>query len=294
MQISKLFLVYNPIAGRGRAERVARSFSSLFKAKGFEVEVRRSQPEYDRNDPSWDLPDHSVLFCFGGDGTLSGMIPLAVRSRAPIYMVPFGNESLFARGFGMSRDVNTALNALARGTIFEMKVPYVEQLPFTSMVTVGLDAHVVADIASTRTGPIGHIGYVVPSLRAMFGFKPRKITVSVNGQVAVEEKLGYLIVGRTSEYARGLKLVPEASADAPDLAVRFYPFERTLDYTRLLPPLLLGRAVSTRGSELFRGTEVQVASSDGTLAVQSDGDYVGQTPVQIRLTEDKLRVLTVR
>lgn len=290
MRFHHLLILYNPISGRGLAATLAQRFHDQLKVLGAHIDCRPSQPHYNHKDPSWILPPESAIICLGGDGTLAGIIPLAVRANAPVYMVPLGNESLFARAFGMDRSLSTLMRALDTSPITEMQLPQVEQRYFTSMVSVGLDAEVVGEIARTRRGPIGHIGYVLPALRVIKRYHSAAITLEVDGKRALDSQRGFLIIGRTAQYARQLRLVPEAHAAKPTLAARFYPFTHSWHYLRWLPALCFGQAVSTAGSILIQGCSFEIKTST-QAAVQADGDYVGTTPVKIELTGDRLKIL---
>ncbi len=272
-----LAIVYNPASGLGRAGTVAASLRAALQTDGHSaVLVESSRGGTD--DPRLSAVEGVVVI--GGDGTLMGLLPALQRTGRPFVLVPGGNESLAARYCGMSADPAEIRARIERWQPVAHRVGVASGRLFFTMVSCGFDADVVARIAAGRRGPIGHRGYLRPTLLAVFGYRAPCITLTVDGVPAVSGEAGYVIVANNPTYARKLDPVPEASTASDTLAARFIPRAGIGFALRGVFRALIGGPINTSGSRLFRGTAFEI-STDLPRAVQSDGELLGETPVTI-------------
>lgn len=282
---------YNPISGGGRAKRAATELAELFSSAGIPCSTFETRPRYEPGEVEQHLRSIVALVVAGGDGTIMGLLEPLALTQVPVYMMGFGNESLFARAFGMAPNPRAAFAAVERMAVTRHFYATVNDRPFFSMVSVGLDSEVVSRIAKSRTGPIGFRGYVGPTCAGLLGFRVPKISLSVRGEPVVEEELGYINIASSPHYARSLNPVADASTTHEELVARFYPHRSTWWYLTWLPSLLLGRPIPARRSRRFAGTEMSLSTVPSGVPVQADGECVGETPVLIRRSSRMLLVL---
>src|SRR5262252_3893781 len=120
----KLKLIYNPVAGRGRARKQIGQAVAYLRQRGANVDcVPSANPEHltriaaESSREGW----NRVVVC-GGDGSLN----LAVREfdleRGTLALLPLGSADDFARVAGIPRTVDGACDAILYGKTREVDV----------------------------------------------------------------------------------------------------------------------------------------------------------------------------
>ncbi|MHC4220433.1 MAG: diacylglycerol/lipid kinase family protein, partial [Planctomycetota bacterium] len=115
MASATVLILYNPVAGGGRAERAATRLDVLLRGAGYETDLATTRPETgdDRVDHA---PAARALVVVGGDGAVRAAAVTAIRGRTPLYHVPCGTANLFAREFAMTRHPDRLLEALKQNS----------------------------------------------------------------------------------------------------------------------------------------------------------------------------------
>ncbi|XHC26255.1 MAG: diacylglycerol/lipid kinase family protein [Phycisphaerales bacterium] len=247
----KLVIVFNPISGRGEGPRLAQVLQRELGTRGdghevvlFEVgpaAVRRDlvpvlegQPEPGANSKRTHPADGLIVI--GGDGTVHSCAKPAAVTSTPLYHFPTGTENLFAREFGMDRDLRTvraAIDNLMQHELAGRPMPRIDLAEcngrsFLLMASVGVDANIVNRLCRKRTGRISHFSYAPHILAELIRPWSRPMTITVDGQTVVERRKGMAVVANSRQYAMRV-----------DPAQRGH--DRRVARCRLLPGELMGR-----------------------------------------------------
>lgn len=213
-----------------------------------------------------------VAVFFGGDGSLQHAADEAIRSGTPVYHVPAGNENLFARHFGMTRDPRVLLRAIAAWNIHRIDVGRCQGKPFLLMCSFGPDAGVIHRLAAGRRRAIGHAAYFGPVLRELIAPRLGPIRVVADGRTIVDDQRGLVVVANAPPYGLGIDPAPRASPSDGVLDVVFFPCRSR---TRLLAWLIGSRiGVHMLDRELVyeRARSVLVQANGSRVCSQLDGE----------------------
>jgi diacylglycerol kinase (ATP) len=261
-----LVLYFNPRSGSGAAERVAETLSRALKVHGHEAK------HVEANGASTGIEAADAMVVIGGDGTVHSILDKAAAASLPIYHFPTGTENLFAREFGMNRQVPTLLAALEEKRIVEVDIARCAGRPFIIMCGVGPDASVVHRLARTRTGRITHWSYARPIFAELRDPALAPLSVWVDGEEVVSERSGWLVVANSRQY--GLRMDPARHADITDglLDVVFFAARSSWG--------VLGWGAITRlrlqhhfkSATHARGREVRIECPERALPMQLDGE----------------------
>lgn len=292
MNARSVGIVYNPIAGKGSSGSVSERLKLHLEENGFEVRMRESDPHGDSRETCEFVKSVDVLIVAGGDGTLMSFLPVLVMTDTPVYMLPTGNESLFAREFGMSRFPADVVRTLRTGEISRHYVGKINDTYFFEMISLGVDSEVVEMVAHSRGGPIKHKGYFLPALRAFRSHRPPQLILTVDGRRRIDGEEGYLIIANTRQYALGLGFVPEADSTQAELSARFFPYRRSFGWLAWVLRCAVGKALPGSYPPLFRGKRFEVDVIDReSYPVQADGEHIGQSPAVITISDEIINVL---
>src|SRR4051812_28890105 len=199
MKRQTILIFANPIAGRGKAQRIAGVLEEALKARGYVVKVFFNKIE------STEKIDGRVkaAIVIGGDGTLRGVAQWAIDSvfpsqeamcasgelaqlPYPLLIVPMGTANLMGKHLGVRwSDENIGEEvaaALAAGNVQRLDVARTEGGIFLLMAGVGFDAWVVHELDRIRSGPIDLMTYIMPAVKAIAEYRFPVLEVRVDGK----------------------------------------------------------------------------------------------------------------
>jgi len=290
--IRKICIVFNPISGKGKSSVQAELLKRELASAGCTVNLQPSAKSYAEGVLESLLNDIELLVIVGGDGTLLPFLSLASDLKVPVYMYPTGNQSLFARHFGMKRDLSRLILAIKKPKIEPHQYATLNDHNFFCMASVGLDAEIVKEVSKDRVAPVGNLGYVLPTLRSLLKSKPPTLSIEHDGQLLLEKVKGYLIIANTPQYALDLNLLRAASSQQAKIEAMFLAVSSSAELILMFAKALVGIDLS-KSSKCFRFSEqsYKVWSEQDNTAVQADGDFLGELPIEIKRADNPLLVL---
>lgn len=285
----KIGIIFNPVSGSGESPAAANRLQNYLLGHDVESALLESAHTYDQALEEF-ASAVDFLVVAGGDGTLLPLLDALSSTGTPVYMIPTGNESLFAREFGMTSDFSQFLRSARANKVGIHHLASINGSLFFTMASIGFDSCVVKEVAAERTGPIGHIGYVKPSFRALRCFHPPQFEVIVDGRPVVSGKQGFLVISNNKQYALRLYFNRDADSRKQELKATFMPCRNFLSYLGWQLRCLAGRLSDAPSALRLSGIKFEVRTS-APYPVQIDGEFFGSTPVSIAASPRTIRVL---
>jgi len=288
----RALIVANPIAGRGKGAEAARELEEGLRQLGVPTAVQLTRTRGDAQEmvASCD-PEVDLVVAVGGDGTLREVLEGLNDAEVPVGILPLGTANVLAHELGLPRDVHATLEILAEKHTRKVDVATVNgELSF--MVTgVGVDAMTVREVERSRRGPITKFSYFGPVLRTLSRYRAPRLKVEVDGE-GLPEEYGLVLVSNTINYGGLLNLDAETRLD--DGRFEVYLFRAQTIWALLAYGLrgLLGRLPGGLG-ELRRARSVKITAAE-PVPYQIDGDYRGETPLDITVSDCPVRLLVPR
>ncbi len=277
----RALVVANPIAGRGKGSTVSQEIAEGLKSLGVPTELyltgkrgdarARLRVEGERSD---------LVVCVGGDGTLSEVFSGLMEPSIPVGVVPMGTANCLGVELGLPRDVHSALEVFGRRNIQAIDVAQVNgQLSFL-VAGIGIDGLAVREVERRRTGPISKASYVRAVLSVLGRYRPPKLTVEIDGK-ELKGNFGLVLAANTRNYGGFLHLAPDTKLDDGLYEVYLFP---TGTRRELLMAALRGtlRSLPAGPVTMQRARHVVVRSED-PVPIQVDGDYRGETPLELEI-----------
>jgi diacylglycerol kinase (ATP) len=283
---------YNPgslrataIFGRRARERHLRPF----RLPGVEFQVHADREPLDSPE--------AALF-FGGDGTLHHYLPSLIERQIPFLVVPIGSGNDFAHAVGVS----SPSRALAAWQKYVAGEPVVRAVDAGEIVHAGgktcycCVAGAGLDSATNRLANAwpawlrSRGGYALSVVLATATYRAAKMTVESGAAPPVAEPAMMVAVANAPSYGAGMEIAPRARLDDHLLDVCFVRRVNKLRLLRLFPRVYCGRHVNLPQVAYFQTDTVRLMS-EPRRDVYADGEYVGRTPVEIRVLPAALRVI---
>ncbi len=286
-----VLILANASSGRGRGRVGAQHVADRLRAGGYRVVVVPVGPGTDNGALADHILRSNAVVAAGGDGTVhhaAAAILAAARAAgsepAPIYHLPWGNENLFAREFGMDRRTPTLLRALAERTVAKVDVAWIRSggdnaspaRLFLIMAGFGPDASVIHRLDAVRTRAVGHLAYVRPILAELWSPTFPRLRVSIDGRRVVDRAQGMLVVANSRQFATRLDPARRASLRDGVLDAVFMPCRSVARAIRWAYLCRFRAQFGERTLVYEHGREIVVERCDGNpgLACQIDGESV--------------------
>ncbi len=296
-------VIYNPVAGRGRASKLAESVEQCLKDAGCEVQVFATEKAGDGKRLALELsPKVQRIFVVGGDGTLrevaSGV--LSAGGTAALAHIPLGNANVVARELGVPLDPEAAIPALLQGEAESFDVLEVNDHLVLAMVGVGYDAQLAASMESARSGfgrnwyrRYGDSLYGVVGAYCLLKPELRRFDLVADGDILYGEFTG-CIVSNMRTYAKGW--APNPEADPQDGQLNYSALKPGPYPTTLLSLLAAARKRALPTDLATRGTATDILiSASNPFHWQADGDAMGlASELRIHLRPKCLRLIVPR
>jgi diacylglycerol kinase (ATP) len=239
----------------------------------------------------------STALIFGGDGTVNRHLAQLHHYKIPTLVVPTGSGNDFAKGLGI-RSVDIALQAWKQFCADQKNVKEIDlgviragskETLFCCVAGVGMDAE--ANARANRMPPWlkSRGGYVLAALQSLIAFKPAEMNIMAEGR-EIRRSAFFIAVGNALSYGGGMKVTPQATLDDGLLDVCLVSKMNKLKLLCWVPTIFFGEHLRLKEVEYFQATQVSI-DADRKLDLYADGEYAGQTPVEIGLIRQRMRVI---
>ncbi|MDR6771424.1 diacylglycerol kinase family protein [Azospirillum sp. BE72] len=303
IEVRRLLVIHNPMAGGRRARRL-RAVVSRLEARGLSVTVRPTGKRGDAEAFAREADPAAVdaVIAAGGDGTINEVINgLAVHAAAglplPLGIVPMGTANVLAAELGLGMDAERIAAAIAGGQRTMIWPALANGRVFSLMAGVGLDARVVERVDPRVKRLIGKGAYVAETL-VQLATRPDhryRVTLDDGENWGEPQEVASVIVAKGHFYGGRFICAPDARLTEPELHVCLFPRGGRLNALRYVWGVTAGRLARFPEYRVVTAKRVRIEgpAGDGLFAdaVQGDGDVLARLPVEIALAGWRLPVL---
>lgn len=294
-------LLLNPISGGGLGLRDRVRIESAIAARGMQHVAAHS-----------DYPGHIIslvreaiglgcrrILIAGGDGSLSEAVNGIFTQRAvtadqvALALLPIGTGNDWARGRGIPRDYDQALDLIVAGRTIRHDVGVINfstagggRRYFINVAGTGFDAGVIERMPSRK---LGRIAYLIGLLRELASYRalPLRLRIGTR-QVDADAFVFFACIGRYC--GGGMQIAPRARCDDGlfDLTLVRYlgRIELLLNLRRLFDGTLPEHPKVSTWQDATAGIEAPQGA-----AVEADGELVGHAPAHFSILPQALRII---
>jgi diacylglycerol kinase (ATP) len=154
----------------------------------------------------------SVVFAWGGDGTVNEVGRALAFGPAALAVVPAGSGNGLARELGVPRDPAAALRAGLEATERLIDAGELGDRLFFNVAGIGFDARVAARFNARAQGRRGPLPYFLIGIREVFRYRPMEYRLSVDGETSCCRAL-LLVCANSRRYGGDVLIAPRARLD---------------------------------------------------------------------------------
>lgn len=227
------------------------------------------------------------LFVVGGDGSLRVAAAGLRGSDTALAALPMGTVNVWAKEARIPTKLRAAIECHLHGRIERIDLGRAGEEPFLLMASAGWDAAVARDVSPEWKRRLGDVAYVLQGVKMVRELHGQGVAWSTDGHEHVSH-MAMMVVSNTRLYGGRVMFTREARADDGLLAyVALMP--RNPGHTLgLAARLVTGRISKAR--HVVEGQAREVTIETPGLAVQLDGDYIGETPMTLAIDPRALAV----
>lgn len=247
-----------------------------------------------------------MIVAIGGDGTIHEVINGAAHAEnVMIGFIPAGSGNDFRRGYGIPKDPLTALQFIleqAKAPPLLVDVGEIESRKgkntnFINNMGVGFDALITKEANSSCLKGIlnrfhlGSLVYAYFVIKKLFSFKCSNVNISIDGKKLHYKKAWFVTVSNQPFYGGGMKISPKAKVRDGLLNVTVVHNLSRIKFLLVFITVFWGGHTRFKEVEELIGRQISIQSSSSFYA-HADGEYIGETPLQIKVNHQVMPILT--
>jgi diacylglycerol kinase (ATP) len=283
----RFVVVVNPDAGSTHKRLVVKVVERL-RALGADVTLKAaSQPDAIFTIASASNAD--AILIAGGDGSINQAVrglSSRAKPRPALGIIPVGTVNVLSQDIGLSRSADALARSFVKGVTTPLHFGEANGRPFVLMASAGVDAEIVRSVDLNLKKKIGRVAYLYSALRTLWRSDFPTIEAVAEGAVVSAK----CVVVANSKYYGGRFVVDrDAGALRPGLTLIAVRDLSLASLLALVIYLATGRV--DREGRLTKLPLERVTLRAKKVATQIDGDFLGETPLEICAGADPVDLL---
>jgi YegS/Rv2252/BmrU family lipid kinase len=297
---TETLVIVNPAAGGGRALRAEARVAKLLRMRGHAADFTRSKSSEDLREQSerGAREGYRYAVALGGDGAFHHLVEALHGTEAVAGFFPAGNGNDIAADLGIPADPLDAAEAFLKSApraIDLVRAQFADRHAAHYIGTggMGLDAE-AAHLANTKFKRLpGVMRYLVGALWEFFHGGSIGLHAEIDG-VAWDGRVLFVAVANSTRYGSGIRIAPEAKMDDGWIDVALVQEVRLTRLVEAIPIVLTSGDL--RGFPEVRRYRCKriVLQTERPAKVHGDGELLGETPVELTVLPQAVRVMTPR
>lgn len=289
----RLLIIHNPAAGQRREGAFARALD-LIRAAGCECTVAETGARGDatRIARAADASAFDAVVAAGGDGTIAEVVNgLAGRGLAgrnlPLALIPLGTSNVLAHEIGIGDSMERAAQVAIRGRRQSIALARADGLYCCLMVSAGFDSRAMRRVRPALKRLLGEWAYHIAGLEEVLLGSRAMFEIEIDG---ARHRAASVIVANGRLYGGKYICAPDADLTRPVLQVVLMRGAGRWNMIRYGLALMMGRLPRLADVDTIPGHTVRLLAPAGQ-PVQSDGDPIGELPVEVSVEADAIELL---
>jgi diacylglycerol kinase (ATP) len=308
MNLKHVLVILNPTSGQQEALESQQLIEKALSEKGISFETRLTGRERDAllwakeaaegrsNASALTTGSFDAVVAAGGDGTIveamNGL--LQTNSDMPLLVVPLGTANGLARSLKLPLEPRAALEAALEGEVASLDVGYIVNRDhfFLLFAGVGYDAQVIREADRELKDRHGLMAYIYAAFKQLRKRRNQYLTLILDGKRVAVYGHSVLMFNLNEFVLAGVPLGPKTNAN-----------DGKLDIIVLRDPTAWGtfkevwqiatHRFSPVSPEVWQASSLRIETLR-PLPFQTDGDVLGQTPLEIEVRQNAARVVAPR
>ncbi|MGE0825692.1 MAG: diacylglycerol kinase family protein [Candidatus Binatia bacterium] len=232
----------------------------------------------------------SVVFAWGGDGTMNEVGRALAFSNTALALIPAGSGNGLARELCVPLDPTQALKKALHAADHCIDVGQIDEYLFFNAAGIGFDAHVSMLFNNRPQQRRGLLPYVTIALREIFSYRPHTYDIRTNSETLRSRAL-LIALANSRQYGNGAVVAPQARLDDGLLDLVVIQARSTLATLKYARHLFTGTLATVNGVLMRKVTHATITAQQ-PLSFHVDGEPLrnSRATLTVQLHPAALRV----
>lgn len=285
-----LNFIYNPTAGKGKAQRFREAIEAMLKARGVAYSFWETRCPGDAKRIARELTQRGEtdIVAMGGDGTVNEVLNgLDDPSKVNLGLIPCGTGNDFAAAVGIPLTPEGALELLLTQTPRYTDYMECSGVRGLNIIGAGIDVEVLK--RSYKAKHIkGKLNYYVSLLAALICFRFYQFQAKMNGKSG--DHVGLIVCACNGRrLGGGICVCPEAICDDGLLDVVMVVDVKRFMIPGALVRLVMGKLLQWKHTIYERAPRLEAVFAS-TTTIQIDGELYEDLPFDVQVVHGKLKM----
>lgn len=288
---TQILVVHNPQASAFKLEHLRRLMDKHFADRQVDY-LECSRTEMAGRLAPWLQRGVDLIVAAGGDGTIADIASALPPDGPPVGILPMGTGNVLVRELGIPLHLDKAAALLAgQHAVRHLDLLRVAGRAYLISVSVGLSARAMSETTLARKKIFGKSSYLVTLFLNFFATHPVAYGVEADGR-ALEVRASDLMASNCGILGyKALRWWPSVQPDDGHLDLCYLEAKTGFTYLWVVFNFLARNHIRSKWLDhLPVHQSVWIRTPEG-LPVQGDGDWIGTTPIQVRLESHALKVV---
>jgi YegS/Rv2252/BmrU family lipid kinase len=233
---------------------------------------------------------YEKIVAAGGDGTINEIVNgIANHHNVALGLLPLGTMNVFAAELGLPlNDLAACWKVIERNQVDRVDLPRANRKHFVQLAGVGLDAQAVKETSHAFKRSFGPLSYLI-SATHIAARQPPKLFIE-SEHTAVEEG-SFVLIGNGRLYGGPFPFFKHAIVDDGLFDVVVFKRLGYLEIVKYLQDVVFSSDIKVPEIEYFQTRQLRI-TTEQDVPLELDGELAGNCPVDFRIRERALRVLT--
>ncbi len=300
-------IIINPTAGRGYAARIRhRLMSAINERFSGDYSLSITSEHGDAAIAARDAVESgtSCIIVVGGDGTVNEVVNGIMDSKRPLKhdfalgLVNCGTGGGLAQTLHLPASPEKQLDIICHQSSIAIDLGQIQfrdckgtehRKYFVSECQMGIGSVVVAGVGSVHKYFGGTLAFGSVALMTALSLKAPEMTMQIDNNAGVTEKLIGVVIGNGVYCGGGMKLTPFAEPNDGILDVLRIHDMPVLTRVWNFPKIYTGRHINSPHFSISQGRRIVIDSKESVL-IEADGELLGSVPCEIEVIPSALHV----
>jgi diacylglycerol kinase (ATP) len=305
--LSKYYIIVNPVAGKGAAEKVIPELKAYLESFGIDYDMILTE-----------YPGHAIklaeeagtngyetVVAVGGDGTanevINGLMRAANKGQltSNLAVLPVGRGNDFSYGMGVPQSLEEACRLLVNGKTRMIDIGFVkggdfpEGRYFGNGVGIGFDAVVGFEAAKLPSFISGVPAYLIAALKTIFLFFNAPLLHLEMDDEVIKQRCLLVSLMNGRRMGGSFMFAPESKSDDGLLNLCIAKQVTRLQVLGLFPKVMSGTQHEHPAITMLVAKGVKIEALSGTLPVHADGETicVAGHKLEVEILQQQLQLI---
>ncbi len=288
------FVIINPVAGKSDPEHIRAKLDRAFQEAGWTYQIYETTGEEDLAGVVGEKlqEDIDLFIAAGGDGTFSDVAAGLVNAGEPLAIIPVGTGNVLARDLDIPLEIEAAIDLIVSSTkTIEIDAMGVDDRYFFMNITTGVTAEAMRTTEHESKQRLGRLAYIIEGTRHLLGFQPHRFDINVDGVEARHRASEILVINSHAVGAPYVSWGEQVCINDGILNLAIIRGRTLGAYLQIMWDLVWQHQRRNPSISSMQVTQKLAIDTQTPLAVQGDGDYIGETPVEITVVPQAVNIL---